>query len=144
MIRNEGKVNEGHHICLINEDGRKLGQGSLRIVSIFLLFVSYSWALDGGLWVCGLRERVRELIVWMNQGLTSFWPEKQCSGLIQPSSRKCMMCKNPNVFLKSKYRETLGLGQEKEKCGIVWESEGITSLLSFSFPTTKLKMSVFL
>lgn len=63
MIRNEGKVNEGHRICLINEDGRKLGEGSLRIVSIFLLFVSYSWALDGGLWVCGLRERVRELIV---------------------------------------------------------------------------------
>lgn len=36
------KVNEDHHICLINEDGIKLGEGGLRKVNIFVLFVSSS------------------------------------------------------------------------------------------------------
>lgn len=96
----------------------KIGVGGLRKASVFLLFVGYSWAVDCGSWVRGLRESARKLIVWMNQGVTSFQPEKQFSGLIQASLRKFMMCKNPKVFLKSKYSVSSGWGQKKVRCRI--------------------------
>lgn len=60
------------------------------------------------------RESSRKLIVFMNQGLARFQPEKQCLGLIQPSTRMCMMSKTTKVFLKSKCSRHWDGGRRKE------------------------------
>lgn len=72
--------------------------------SICLLLVGYCWGIGGGLRIWSLRESSRKLIVCMNQGLASFQPEKQCLGLIQPSTRMRMMCKT-----------------KKSKCSTHWD-----------------------
>lgn len=105
--------------------------------SIFLLPMRYSWSIGGGLWIWSPRESSRKLSVFMNQGLISFQPEKQCFGLIQPSTRTCMMCKTVKVFLKSKW---IGTGVGERKYSRVWKSKGAPSLMNFPFPKQSWKI----
>lgn len=88
-----------------------------------------------------MRENAINHSVWMNQGLMSFQPEKQGLGLIQPSSRKHMMCKIPKVFLKSKYKGSIGAGTGERKMWYSLEKQKYSLRSLFPSPPTKMSLS---